>query len=144
MSIYNFFIFRSSRSGVFCKKGALRNFPKFTGKHLFQSLYKLYYSTLLSINTTTTFAMLGNLLVKTISHYEIFMMNFCQYLKDALWKVCNLLKQKKLLSPVSQSCWNLFFQNSQAICYWVDLITVFQRQDLFQKISYHLNPLSEV
>ena len=25
---------RSSRSEVFCKKGALRNFAKFTGKHL--------------------------------------------------------------------------------------------------------------
>ena len=29
---------RSSRPGVFCKKGALRNFAKFTGKHLCQSL----------------------------------------------------------------------------------------------------------
>ena len=26
-------IFRSSRPGVFCKKGALENFIKFTGKH---------------------------------------------------------------------------------------------------------------
>ena len=29
---------RSSRPDVFCKKGVLRNFAKFTGKHLFQSL----------------------------------------------------------------------------------------------------------
>ena len=29
--------FRSSRSGVFCKKGVLRNFTKFTGKYLRQS-----------------------------------------------------------------------------------------------------------
>ena len=28
---------RSSRQEVFCKKGFLRNFEKFTGKHLFQS-----------------------------------------------------------------------------------------------------------
>ena len=31
-------IFRSIRPEVFCKKGALRNFTKFTGKHLCQSL----------------------------------------------------------------------------------------------------------
>ena len=30
-----FNVFRSSRSEVFCKRGALRNFPKFTGKHFF-------------------------------------------------------------------------------------------------------------
>ena len=30
---------RSSGPEVFCKKGVLRNFTKFTGKHLFQSLF---------------------------------------------------------------------------------------------------------
>ena len=30
---------RSSRQVVFCKKGILKNFAKFTGKHLCQSLY---------------------------------------------------------------------------------------------------------
>ena len=30
---------RSSRSEVFCKKGVLRNFAKFVGKHLCQSLF---------------------------------------------------------------------------------------------------------
>ena len=30
---------RSSRPDVFCKKGVLRNFAKFTGQHLCQSLY---------------------------------------------------------------------------------------------------------
>ena len=32
-------IFRSSRPEVFCQKGVLRNFAKFTGKHLCQSLF---------------------------------------------------------------------------------------------------------
>ena len=32
-------ILRSSRPEVFCKKGALINFTKFTGKHLCQSLF---------------------------------------------------------------------------------------------------------
>ena len=30
---------RSSRPEVFCKKAVLRNFAKFTGKHLYQSLF---------------------------------------------------------------------------------------------------------
>ena len=30
---------RGSRPEVFCKKGVLRNFAKFTGKHLCQSLF---------------------------------------------------------------------------------------------------------
>ena len=30
---------RSSHPEVFCKKGVLRNFAKFTGKHLCQSLF---------------------------------------------------------------------------------------------------------
>ena len=33
------YLFRGSRPEVFCKKGALRNFAKFTGKHLCQSLF---------------------------------------------------------------------------------------------------------
>ena len=32
------FLFRSSSPDVFCEKGVLRNFAKFTGKHLCQSL----------------------------------------------------------------------------------------------------------
>ena len=32
-------VIRSSRPEVFRKKGALRNFAKFTGKHLCQSLF---------------------------------------------------------------------------------------------------------
>ena len=34
-----FFLFRRSRPEVFYKKNVLRNFAKFTGKHLRQSLY---------------------------------------------------------------------------------------------------------
>ena len=34
-----FFLFRSSRPEVFCKNDVLRNFAKFTGKHLFQILF---------------------------------------------------------------------------------------------------------
>ena len=33
---------RSSRPEVFCKKGVLRSFTKFTGKHLWQSLAQVF------------------------------------------------------------------------------------------------------
>ena len=45
MSFHYFFLnlfyvlCRSSHSDVFCKKGVLRKFSKFTGKHLCQSLF---------------------------------------------------------------------------------------------------------
>ena len=32
-------LFRTSRADVFCKKGVLRNFAKFTGKHQCQGLF---------------------------------------------------------------------------------------------------------
>ena len=39
LSLLNLKIRRSSRPEVFCKKAVLRNFAKFTGKHLCQSLF---------------------------------------------------------------------------------------------------------
>ena len=36
---YSILLNRSSRLEVFCKKGVLKNFAKFTGKHLCQSLF---------------------------------------------------------------------------------------------------------
>ena len=39
MLLIHIILFRSSRPEVFCKKGIPKNFPKFTGKHLCQSLF---------------------------------------------------------------------------------------------------------
>ena len=49
-------LYRSSRPGVFCEKGVLRNFEKLTGKHLCQSLFfsnvkGLRPATLLNLDT---------------------------------------------------------------------------------------------
>ena len=38
-TVFLFFFFRSSHREVFCKKVVLKNFAKFTGKHLCQSLF---------------------------------------------------------------------------------------------------------
>ena len=45
-------ILRNSRSEVFCKKGVLRNFGKFTGKHLWQSFF---FNKVASVSPATLF-----------------------------------------------------------------------------------------
>ena len=44
---------RSSRPEVFCKKGILRNFPKFSGKHLCQGLF---FNKVAGLGTSTHFS----------------------------------------------------------------------------------------
>ena len=62
--------FRSSRLEVFCRKGVLRNFAKFTGKHLCQSLRIPFFY------RTPPVAASGNLSLKQLppncvkSHYR--------------------------------------------------------------------------
>ena len=46
---------RSSRPEVFCKKCVLRNFTKFTGKHLCQRLWHTYFSVNFAKFLRTTF-----------------------------------------------------------------------------------------
>ena len=60
---------RSNRPEVFCKKGVLRNFAKFTGKHLCQSLF---------FNRPTA------LLKKRLWH-RCFPMNFAKFLTALLF-----------------------------------------------------------
>ena len=62
---------RSSRLEVFCKKGVLRNFAKFTGKHLCQSLLSVA-----GLGPATS-------LKKRLWH-RCFPMNFAKFLKTPL------------------------------------------------------------
>ena len=62
--------FRSSRPEVFCKKGVIRNFAKFTGKHLCQSLFLNKYSGLRPEN-----------FLKKRLWYRCFSVNFAKFLK---------------------------------------------------------------
>ena len=57
--------YKSSRPEVFCRKGALRNFEKFTAKHLCQSLF---------------FNKVAGLLKKRLSH-RCFPVNFAKFLR---------------------------------------------------------------
>ena len=61
---------RSSHPDVFCKKGVLRNFAKFTGKHLCQSLY---FNKVASLRPGTSFK-------KRLWH-KCFPVNFAEFLR---------------------------------------------------------------
>ena len=65
-----FSIHRSSRTEVFCKKGVLRNFTKFTGKHLCQ---RLFFNKVAGLRAAT-------LLKKSLWH-RCFPVNFAKFLR---------------------------------------------------------------
>ena len=62
--------YRSSRLEVFCRKGVLRNFEKFTGKHLCQSFL---FNKVAGLRTAT--------LLKKRFWYRCFTVNFLKFLK---------------------------------------------------------------
>ena len=75
----NMFSYRSSRPDVFCKRGVLRNFTKFTGKHLCQSLF---FNKIAGLSSAT-------LLKKRLWH-RCFPVNFMKFLRtpffiERLW-----------------------------------------------------------
>ena len=70
-------IYRSSRPKVFCKKGALKNFSKLTGKHLCQSLFfnKVFNK---GLKPATLFKKETLAQVFFCEFYEIFIPSFLQ------------------------------------------------------------------
>ena len=62
--------YRGSRQEVFCRKGVLRHFEKFTGKHLCQSLL---FNKVAGLRTVT--------LLKKRFWYSCFPVNFSKFLK---------------------------------------------------------------
>ena len=80
---------RSSHSEVFCRKGVLRNFAKYTGKHLCQSLF---FNKVACLSSAT-------LLKKKIWHW-CFPVNFAKFLKAPFFpehfRVCFRMKSSIL------------------------------------------------
>ena len=80
-------IYRSSRPEVLCKKGVLRNFTKFTGKHLCQNLF---------FNKVAGLAWLWHLLAP-VAVAQVFSCEFCEISKNIFfiehlwWLLLNLL-----------------------------------------------------
>ena len=64
-----FYYARSSRPEVFCKKGVVRNFTKFTGKHLCQ---RLFFNKVADLRPAT--------LLKKSLWYRCFPVNFVKFL----------------------------------------------------------------
>ena len=77
--------FRSSRPKLFCKKGALENFEKLTGKHLCQNLF---FNKVAGLRPAT--------LLKKRLWYRYFLVNFARFLrtpfsiKDPQWLLLNI------------------------------------------------------
>ena len=87
----------SSRAEVFCKKGILRNFAKFTGKHLCQSLF---FNKVAGLRPAT--------LSKNRLWHRYFTVNFVKFVRTAFltehlrWL---LLSQSEVHSELSQTSW---------------------------------------
>ena len=79
---------RSSRPEVFCKRGVLRNFTKFTGKHLCQSLF---FNKVAGLRPAT-------LLKKTLA--QVFSCEYCEIYK-------NTFLQRTTLMAASDAAGNL-------------------------------------
>ena len=97
--------YRSSHPEVFCKKGVLRNFAKFTGKHLCQSLF---LNKVVGLRRAT-------LLRKRLWH-RCFPKNFAKFLRTPFiiehvwWLLLDLTSE-----PVSRQC-SPSFQCFSVIC----------------------------
>ena len=101
---------RSSRPDVFCKKVALRNFAKFTGKHLCQSLF---FDKVAGLRTVTS-------LKKRLWH-RCFPVNGCSFqhllLQNLIWFCLN--KEKRfffgfILKPTEKTYKN-YFKKTRAL-----------------------------
>ena len=81
--------YRSRSLEVFCRKGALRNFEKFTGKHLCQSLL---FNKVAGLRTVT--------LLKKRFWYRCFPVNFSKFLKRP--SITEYLRWLLLKTPLNQ------------------------------------------
>ena len=98
-------IFRSNRPEVFCEKGILRNFAKFTGKYLCQSLF---LNKVAGLRPTT--------LVKKRLWHRCFPVNFWKFIRTPFptehlpWLLLNFptvsCKTNQLISSSRKSHWN--------------------------------------
>ena len=112
--------YRSSRLEVFCRKGVLRNFEKFTGKHLCQSLL---FNKVAGLRTVT--------LLKKRFWCRCFPVNFSKFLKTPF--ITEHLRWLLLKTPVNQ----LIFREEL-----VDLQLYYSRtfsQEVFKHLRYISN-----
>ena len=89
-------MFRSSRPEVFCRRGVLRNFAKFTGKYLWQSLF---FNEVAGLRPAI-------LLKKTLWH-RCFAVNFVKFLRTLFFieHLRRLLLCVIAFEPTVVFCW---------------------------------------
>ena len=86
--------YRSSRPEVFCEKGVLRNFAKFTGKHLYQSLF---FNKVAGLRPATLF--------KKETLAQVFCCEFCEISKDTFFYRTPPVAVSKAITPTfSKGC----------------------------------------
>ena len=110
---------RSSRQEVFCKKDVLRNFAKFTGKHLCQSFF---FNKVAGLR-------LAALLKKKLWH-RCFRVNFAKFLRTSIltehlcWLLLIIYKSIYTFSEYS-SCIDLIFTSqSSPVPLWCSMLTL--------------------
>ena len=129
---------RSSRLEVFCKKGFLKNFTRFTGKHLCQ---RLFFKKVVCLRLAT-------LLKKRLWH-RCFPMNFAKFLKTSflkehLWwlllKIENTCPYKASLSEANvqtnslvNAKWKYHKDQSFTSNYFISLKILLQYKSLLQR-----------
>ena len=84
-------IMKSSRLEVFCKKGVLRNFAKFTGKHLCQGLF---FNKVAGLSAATL------LKIKILAH--VFSCEFCEISKNTFFHRAPLVAASSIGFPISK------------------------------------------
>ena len=86
----HFILCRSSRPEVFCEKGVLRNFAKFTGKHLRQSLF---FNKVAACN-----------FIKKETLAQMFSCGFCEISKNTFFYRTPLVAASVFVSYIDDLC----------------------------------------
>ena len=93
---------RSSRPEVFCKKGTLRNFTKFTGKHLCQ---RLFSNKVADLRPATLF--------KKETLAQLFSCEFCKFLQNTSGR---LFLYDSLVLRSFRLCFSIGFPDVFLLC----------------------------
>ena len=133
-------IHRSIRPEVFCKKGVLKNFTKFTAKHLGQSLFFFYICRPQACN-----------FIKKETLAQVFSWEFCQTFKNTfviedLW--CPLLPSQMFLKYSSRISIEreILFRFKEAVVQSCSVKTVFlkisqkSQENTCSRVSFSLRP----
>ena len=112
--------FSRSRLEVFCKKGVLKNFAEFTGKHLYQRLFfnKPKYSTLSTISSKTL-SNISRKSIKSISYKRTrshsFQSIFSQYRQIEFFQKYTPNKKYNCNGPLAFKSQRVAYQSNQKL-----------------------------